>query len=375
MITYYDLIKDKTFRDFVQQTLAQRTDNTDYTFLDRFPYLYKYRAISEYSVKDLLSNSITATSVGEFNDIFDSTVSDIKRRESLLFNYEQEQKLIKNVTSILPEEKREDTIEKIHEHYEKNRQYEERIARSESRYKFRLLPYLNTFAVSYSTSNNSVLMWSHYAGDNTGVCIGYDFNKLNKHSNLRNQIFPMAYSKTPIRLSDLLDSDSHEGYQYKFDGGVLCAALNKSNEWAYEKEWRMVCVDAHIDQHEPRKTINLDIIPETIYLGYHFLKPCFHYDKDDDEKKKKQKQYFHYVMNIIDYAIDNEICLCIMRANIGMYDLIPVRISAQSLKSFIESKFKNQKGINIRFYYVIHDSLIELLESEGEPVCPTNQQQ
>ena len=56
-----------------------------------------------------------------------------------------------------------------------------------------------------------------------------------------------------------------------------------------------------------------------------------------------------------------------MKPDIGEYKLIPIKIPAQKLKKCIESHFHNKKKIeNIRFYYVLHDTLMELLETEGE---------
>lgn len=84
----------------------------------------------------------------------------------------------------------------------------------------------------FSELNNSVLMWSHYAQYHTGFCIEYDLNDWPGCDNL----YQVQYSiNAPVYGQTYLDRNTPA-----FGSAVVDAALHKSNEWCYEKEWRIV---------------------------------------------------------------------------------------------------------------------------------------
>ena len=81
MITFQDLICQKEFRSFSEQRLKIGLGNEKYEFPNKLPILYKYRALSDYSVKDILHNQITMSAIGSFNDLFDGAIHQYGTKE------------------------------------------------------------------------------------------------------------------------------------------------------------------------------------------------------------------------------------------------------------------------------------------------------
>jgi hypothetical protein len=86
---------------------------------------------------------------------------------------------------------------------------------------------LGVFCMSEEPEN--MLMWSHYAGSHTRICIEYDSH---------NEPFRNA---APIKYVDEFPKPDRDRF-YRGDMGQLQQLmLAKSTCWAYEKEWRLVC--------------------------------------------------------------------------------------------------------------------------------------
>jgi hypothetical protein len=83
---------------------------------------------------------------------------------------------------------------------------------------------------SLSANPHSPLMWAHYANDHRGVCVQFRLS-----GDVRNMIaYPVVYDdKFPVICDPL-----------KINAGALqhAAFLQKSSDWAYEKEWRLLSI-------------------------------------------------------------------------------------------------------------------------------------
>ncbi len=89
---------------------------------------------------------------------------------------------------------------------------------------------------------NSILMWSHYADGNTGICIEFDANR---HPFSR--AFAMKYEE---RLPKIGPED-FTGASKRLTEAIL---LTKSKAWAYEREYRIMARDRSIDPTFPVTT-------------------------------------------------------------------------------------------------------------------------
>jgi hypothetical protein len=128
----------------------------------------------------------------------------------------------------------------------------------------------DTTVFCVSETNDSILMWSHYAANHTGVVV-----KFLAVSDLDSPLIlarPVRYSKEIPRLSYEIMLDGEKGRMAILD----TLTLSKSGVWAYEKEWRVWSTLRD-------KTLTYEIIPYSpgeigaVYLGCKIDK----HDKDE----------------------------------------------------------------------------------------------
>lgn len=88
---------------------------------------------------------------------------------------------------------------------------------------------------SLSASYNDELLWAHYANSHKGFCIEYDLDLLlETYPTDKVYSFPIKYSKNPPEV-DVSDVSNKEEISI-----VKKLAGNKSRNWGYEKEYRVI---------------------------------------------------------------------------------------------------------------------------------------
>lgn len=145
----------------------------------------------------------------------------------------------------------------------------------------------STKMVCLSESIKSPLMWAHYAENNKGFALGYDFrnNEITQCSNCPNRscnnikfatIYPVIYSDKRFNatsygqwyveqyLKNLLGISEIAPYNDNFL--FVKAALHKSSDWAYENEWRIICSTPN-PAVESRDRYPIKKRPIAIYFG------------------------------------------------------------------------------------------------------------
>lgn len=115
-----------------------------------------------------------------------------------------------------------------------------------------------------SESDDSLLMWAHYANNHCGICVEYELLEINRQ---------LGFSPVPIIYSDdrvcvhTLDPNTLE----KDIQGIFIESLtSKSPEWSYEKEWRIIRDDGACGNKwdAEKKGALLEMIrPSSIILG------------------------------------------------------------------------------------------------------------
>ena len=110
----------------------------------------------------------------------------------------------------------------------------------------------------FTTRFDNMSMWYHYAKEHQGICIEYDTT--NAHYLFRRLLFPVMYGNYRF--------DANE-YVKNFHTGIgriievpLHASLCKSNDWAYEDEWRFVLTGG-LGEQPPFMPIKIN----AVYLG------------------------------------------------------------------------------------------------------------
>ena len=130
-----------------------------------------------------------------------------------------------------------------------------------------------------SESDDSLLMWAHYANNHCGICVEYELLEINRQ---------LGFSPVPIIYSDdrvcihTLDPNTLE----KDIQGIFIESLtSKSPEWSYEKEWRLVMskIDlTHPEYSERIPVMAVNAFIRAVYLGVKASKDfekaiCTHY--------------------------------------------------------------------------------------------------
>jgi hypothetical protein len=215
--------------------------------------LYKYRSINEYSLKNLKDDSIWLSDPKNFNDPYDCSFHhkvdlDPDNTDSIL-SIARENDLIGELTEqqIHSISESSDPLVKLLElSYPDRPDYGRSCGEALSRVMKERANSLvqetsegfkQMFKICcFSENPKSILMWSHYADYHSGFCIGYDFHKLGNDDLRTRSIYPVIYS------DEMFDATGAFGTTKTVDNILYLnqAALMKSTEWAYEKEWRLV---------------------------------------------------------------------------------------------------------------------------------------
>lgn len=351
---YIDIIEEEQFRNETMAYLRKSHGLDSYSVPNPFPPLYKYRALSMYAVEDIINHRFAATSIGSFNDVFDGAMhayGDEKQRTALAHKkWEEIEELGRRCgfPGLLPHDS---FVKSMEVHY-----------KQESRSKFRMDDYLGTYVFCLSERNDSILMWAHYANENAGICIEYDFNELDEESLVRKCLFPVSYCSKPIDVLPLFDKDNPSTLLYPVDTAALCTALSKAKEWEYEREWRFVEIDITA---KAQRVFRRATTPKRIIFGNRFLKPLFYYQNDDDSKRKKCEENYALIIRLLDFMISEGIKASVAIPKIGFFELKMNNLDASKLKQFMVDEFGwRNKSENMRYYDVITDKLCDLIDKE-----------
>jgi hypothetical protein len=85
----------------------------------------------------------------------------------------------------------------------------------------------------FSESNDSIVMWSHYADNHKGLCIEYE-TRLLSLPNAIGLLHPVNYHPEHFDATEYFRSDDYNNWM------LWIAACHKSPEWSYEREWRYI---------------------------------------------------------------------------------------------------------------------------------------
>lgn len=249
MLTMFDILKKQDFRAGLEAAI--RPYKADYSLPEQIPLLYRYCRFSQYAVDNIRNNGLSLSLIATFNDCYDSTISfgDIMQRATE--EYEKDLR-IATAAGCTPWLTAEDWYNQIVNEQEAHRGFSN-----------------DSYCCCFSQSAESTLMWSHYASNNRGICIEYDFESIQGHP-LYHSLLPVAYTDKPINVYDYV----HESKgSHSIETGVLVSVLNKASCWEYEKEWRLVLLNESLNKQNIAKyiTCNNVIAARSIIFGQHFL--------------------------------------------------------------------------------------------------------
>lgn len=195
--------------------------------------LYKYRPFNKNTLKLILEGELFFSKPKDFNDPFDSYIDEIIEGTDDDFN-QYLKRIMKNDQNI------NDIMKRI-----KNKEinFINFLEKNKSQ------NYFNIFC--FSRNYNNILMWSHYADEHKGICIGFnishvdensltlkckenyiDINKTKGFNNL--PVFHVVYSKERPVPYNIIKSKHQELRDFIY---------SKSIDWKYEEEYRIVLQD------------------------------------------------------------------------------------------------------------------------------------
>ena len=182
--------------------------------------LYKYRSVSERSLKMLAEGKYYFAPAHSFNDPLDCAVEPIYELPPI-------EKIIEHQAKVLQDNDGMSFEEAVHKsqiirtlsqtQLEKNLQELRDSIQNILRYEYGVL--------SLSARNDNILMWSHYADYHRGFCIEFKQSPGNPLGSTQ----PVQYVKEYPRIN----------YFDDLPGDIAKRTiLTKANDWSYEEEWR-----------------------------------------------------------------------------------------------------------------------------------------
>ncbi len=184
--------------------------------------LYKYRACDQYNADILLCNQLRFSRPKSFNDPFDS-------RFRIVHEGTDEQRkafMLDGVARKHPDWSDEAKRKRVDELLSQPGLFERTAEGQQLEYVERELDRMEVLCLSEKRDN--ILMWSHYAAQHTGICLGFDPEKWPL---LKEYAKAVSY-QDEYPLVNALSPNPEDR--------VRELVLIKSADWEYEAEWRVV---------------------------------------------------------------------------------------------------------------------------------------
>lgn len=163
-----------------------------------------------------------------------------------------------------------------------------------------------THVACFSETVKSVTMWSHYAKSHTGFALEYDMRlyqtkcdmcprKDECDDRILTNLYPVIYSNKRYDATSFVDYYIGRSYgmSVKLQDVLFFnkAALYKSPQWSYEKEWRLFL--GRKDAYN-KPCLQVELKPVAIYYGNH-ISPINKKILSDIAKEKGIKEYQMYL--------------------------------------------------------------------------------
>lgn len=113
----------------------------------------------------------------------------------------------------------------------------------------------------FTEEATNVLLWAHYAASHTGFCVRYPIDVIPPDLPQRRLLFPVFYRAERFDLAPTLRAFASGKLSAPIHG--IAAALFKSRDWAYEREWRIINPDG---RQTPGLTVPMST-PTVVYAG------------------------------------------------------------------------------------------------------------
>ncbi len=143
----------------------------------------------------------------------------------------------------------------------------------------------NTKIICFSKKYDSMLMWSHYANNHKGFCLVYAkknieeatcFDRFNEVTSVRTKLLPVEYVDKQVDMTkEILQFIRYNKLENMGDIPYVNAEISasklrrvlteKSNDWSYEEEWRLIPRIPSIEKESPLCYVKCK--PKALILG------------------------------------------------------------------------------------------------------------
>lgn len=223
------------------------------------PRLFKYRRFCKDHIDALKRNVLWLSSPDRFNDPYDAAVRfDLDRLWVDNYTIEEFIGVIKERTKKKRNWEPPPLVHPIRSDQWRKKIFAELLMGMDSSSKEKLIAYIRKFfrehhneqmqrmsrlfrsgfgVLSLSENCSSHLMWAHYSDSHKGFCIEYNISCVAPDDFLSRFCFPVFYTRKLRDATRYVTSKNTEDLNNLF-GILMC--LMKNDEWAYEREWRIV---------------------------------------------------------------------------------------------------------------------------------------
>lgn len=302
-----DFIKDKDTRkillDYLRTNLIIKQAYYTNRLNKRIPNrLFRYTNLNEYVLYNLKENELTVTNPELFNDVYDGTI----HRNTFPYIEKRFVELNNQLSNFGYSDIKMD-MKYLKKDFEEKDKFFMTFMREDTR------------VASFSEDEKSILMWSHYANNNQGICVEYDFTQ---NLNITSLIYPIIYLDNPIDFTSLLENPQNKDIEMS----VLLSTIVKSKVWEYEKEWRLIFYFSGGNKLNNRVPIINIPVPKTIYLGNKFIN---YWAKQSST---------HIFDEFCDYIESNNISVKVIQNKILSYDFTCKPVNVHILRK-LEERF------------------------------------
>ncbi len=234
--------------EYIKNVLLEKDINLDLLKKIKPRSLFVYKSGEDYHLRSLKSSREWMCDPGKFNDPFDCCIDiDLKHIFDLALKHDQHLKEIHEKITPLVEDEFNNLL----------------ITNQESlSSKFESIKH-SLYITCFSTSNQSIPMWSYYANKHEGFCVEYDFDEV--FAMYGNCLFPVMYKdRYDPALSIIKDEENKN-----IEDNWLLSFVTKSKQWEHEDEWRIMKVKKSaslFNKTEDGGALAMPF-PKAVYLG------------------------------------------------------------------------------------------------------------
>lgn len=140
------------------------------------------------------------------------------------------------------------------------------------------------FIFSASNTRTENLLWSHYAQEHKGICLGFKTIQIDsERKKLRTEKIDSNFTKDNFLTFRNIDYSKLSNTQTAFldlnivkdifdEGKLIEPLIVKHSYWKYEEETRSVILEPHITQYKNKKVMNKDNEKEVAGINIKFAK-------------------------------------------------------------------------------------------------------